>query len=57
VATNTGENPARVQVRVAGVSGVARLDWAGVTGAATLAADGTVAIDLPPISGAIFQLR
>jgi hypothetical protein len=57
VAANTGESPARVQVRVDGVSSVARLDWDGVTGAAALAGDGSLVIDLPPISGAIFQLR
>jgi glycosidase len=57
VATNTGESPVRVQVRLDGVSGVSRIDWEGVTGAATLLGDGALAIDLPPVSGAIFQLR
>jgi hypothetical protein len=57
VATNTGESPARVQLRLNGVSSVARLDWEGVTGMAMLLGDGTLEIDLPPVSGAIFQLR
>jgi hypothetical protein len=57
VATNTGDSPARVQVRLDGVSGVTRIDWEGVTGAATLLGDGALAIELPPVSGAIFQLR
>ena len=56
VATNTGDGPARVQVRLDGVSGVTRIDWEGVTGAATLRSDGALEIDLPPVSGAIFQL-
>jgi glycosidase len=56
VATNTGESPARVQVRLDRVSGVTRIDWEGVTGAATLRGDGALEIDLPPVSGAIFQL-
>lgn len=57
VATNTGESPARVHVRVDGVSDMTRLEWGGVSGAATLAGDGTVVIELPPVSGAIFQAR
>jgi hypothetical protein len=57
VATNTSESPARVQLHVDGVSSVTRLDWDGVTGAASLAGDGALVIDLPPVSGAIFQLR
>jgi hypothetical protein len=43
-------------VRLDGVSGVTRIDWEGVTGAATLRGDGALEIDLPPVSGAIFQL-
>jgi hypothetical protein len=46
-----------VQLRLDGVSSVARLDWEGVTGTAMLLGDGTLEIDLPPVSGAIFQLR
>ena len=57
VATNTGESPAQVQLRLDGVSSVVRLDWEGATGTAMLLADGALAIDLPPVSGAIFQLR
>jgi hypothetical protein len=56
VAINTGDDPARVQVRLDGVSGVTRIDWEGVTGEATLRGDGALEIDLPPVSGAIFQL-
>ena len=57
VATNTGESPVRVQVRVDGVNSVARIDWDGVSGAASLASDGSLVIELPPVSGAIFQLN
>jgi hypothetical protein len=57
VTTNTGDSPTSVQVRLDGVSGVTRIDWDGVTGAASQLGDGLLAIDLPPVSGAIFQLR
>jgi hypothetical protein len=46
-----------VQLRLDGVSSIARLNWEGVTGAASLLGDGAVEINLPPVSGAIFQLR
>ena len=57
VATNTSDSPARIQVRLDGVADVSRLTWEGITATATLLGDGTVAIDLPPVSGAIFQIR
>ena len=56
VATNSSESPARVQVAVDGVSSVTRLNWDGVAGAASLASDGSLVLDLPPVSGAIFRL-
>jgi cyclomaltodextrinase len=56
VAANSGESPARVQVRVEGVGTVTRLDWEGATGAASRRENGSLEIDLPPVSGAIFQL-
>ncbi|MFM9166050.1 MAG: hypothetical protein ACKOQO_04485, partial [Candidatus Limnocylindrus sp.] len=57
VATNSGDTPARVQLHLDGVSSVARMDWDGVAGDATLRGDGALEIALPPVSGAIFQLR
>jgi len=57
VVTNTSDSPARVQVRLDGVADVSRLTWEGITATAALLGDGTVAIDLPPVSGAIFQIR
>jgi hypothetical protein len=44
-------------VRLDGVADVSRLTWEGITATAALLGDGTVAIDLPPVSGAIFQIR
>jgi len=57
VATNTSDSPARVQVRIDGVADISRITWEGITATAALLGDGTVAIDLPPASGAIFQIR
>lgn len=57
VATNTSDRHTRVQLELDGVTLITRLDWEGITATATAAEDGAVVFELPPVSGAIFQLR
>ena len=56
IAANTGAAAARARLELGQARAATRLDWEGVTAAATSEGDGAVTIELPPLSGAIFRV-